>query len=99
MTATHTPGPWETYCNNSQGYVLGVLASGDGFRAGNECLCEVRDPNGYEGGVPEAEANAQLIAAAPELLAACQLLVAGWGHQDGVSAAVEAARAAIAKAS
>ncbi len=36
--------------------------------------------------------------AAPELLAACELIVAGWGHQDGVSAAVVAARAAIASA-
>ena len=38
------------------------------------------------------------VAAAPELLAACEAIVSGWGHQDGVSKAVELARAAIAKA-
>jgi hypothetical protein len=36
--------------------------------------------------------------AAPDLLAACEQVLRGWGHQDGVSRAVELARAAVAKA-
>lgn len=44
----------------------------------------------------EAEACRRLLAH-DGLLNACKAIVAGWGHQDGVSKAVELARAAIAK--
>jgi hypothetical protein len=46
----------------------------------------------------ERQANARLAAAAPELLRACEAIIAGWGHQDGVLRAVQLARAAIEKA-
>lgn len=70
MSSKHTPGPWEAYVNNSQGYALGVMVCSGGRAGGNENLCDIRDPHGFEGGVAEAEANARLVAAAPDLLAA-----------------------------
>ena len=53
--------------------------------------------------VNEAIANAKLVAAAPELLAACQLLISNLqGYEDGTAMActldTEAIEAAIAKA-
>ena len=67
-------------------------------------------PMGYDlstSNLDENEANARLIAAAPELLAACQSLMRAEGMQRGdrdgctmgeISQAIDAARAAIAKA-
>ena len=90
----HTPGPWRyrrTYSN------------------GEEVGCAVM-PMGYDlstSNLDENEANARLIAAAPELLAACQSLMRAEGMQRGdrdgctmgeISQAIDAARAAIAKA-
>lgn len=51
-------------------------------------------------GGPQAEANARLIAAAPELLEACRLAVEqNWGQPKGVTVpALDPIRAAIAKA-
>lgn len=46
----------------------------------------------------EVESDRRVRDAAHSLLAACEAIVAGWGHQDGVSRAVELARAAIALA-
>lgn len=46
----------------------------------------------------EAEANAQLIAAAPDLLAVLQELIEIEGPQPGTAAWADKARAAIAKA-
>ena len=61
MTTKHTVGPWKLDGRN----VLGLAFDGS-FR----CIAPV------SGGTPEsADANAKLIAAAPDLLQACQLIV------------------------
>ena len=54
------------------------------------------------GAVRQAEANARLIAAAPDLLEALEAIVAsedpGWEEWDGATSMFAVARAAIAKA-
>ena len=96
---THTPGPWVA---EGRGANLTVVFAGStpGSRPG---VCAVAD-----GTEKEREANARLIAAAPELLAALAAIVSrlewngyreGWDVRcDLPSGTVLAARAAIAKA-
>jgi len=98
---THTPGPWVyEWCNGA--YSDGIVTSQSNSIAivmgGN--YGEWRDAP--DNGDAEFEANARLIAAAPELLEACKNLV---GHADWVAlnfridyAHLDEARAAIAKA-
>ena len=64
MEAKHTPGPWRVQGTRIE---YGPFVAGDGF-----VVAKVfRDPS--ETGTPnEWEANARLIAAAPDLLAACR---------------------------
>lgn len=96
--STHTPGPWVLEPNASGGTnfrcswgVIGCVLPGNSFVPGG--------PNQ----VPEQAANARLIAAAPDLLAAL-IDVIGWvpgaaaWHTDAPLKAVDKARAAIAKA-
>lgn len=87
----HTPGPWQFTTN-----MYGI---------DNMQVYGVEDKNGPSGvancGYGEgSEANARLIAAAPELLEACQAYVAIYGHRkEHLSAhAMKLAIAAIAKA-
>jgi hypothetical protein len=96
---THTPGPWE------------MRADGCVHRAGHKWgLVKIISPWREEAwdGDPEAIANARLIAAAPEMLAALKQIEA-FGSQELQTrnvkftiaqkiAALNAARAAIAKA-
>lgn len=97
----HTPGPWEYLeddCHDDERH--GVIAKctdlwiATCFRSGTETSTEA-----------EAEANARLIAAAPELLTSLRGLLAitvhpydGAEFEDGEVPEVDAARAAIAKA-
>ena len=97
----HTPGPWEW---NGPNQLWG------GERATEEVLTAKDDGEPYgmhsaliehhwDGGV--AKANARLIAAAPELLEALRALIdmdVAYQRGPAVQEAVEAARAAIAKA-
>jgi hypothetical protein len=94
--AKHTPAPWrveEGEITAADGQtVIGQLYGADDF----PCLDDV-DRDGVD---EESHANARLIAAAPDLLRACEMLVAA---QDGgdvgdVLKAMDAARAAVAKA-
>ena len=93
--ATHTPGPWEahTHYDNSVS-VRHYLGMGL-----NQPVCEM-----LPGQTPaERNANARLIAAAPDLLAALEEMAAVFGWQSpnanpAVDAAIAAAHAAIAKA-
>jgi len=86
----HTPGPWKL------GPSLGEVRDDD-----DNVLCDVYDDNDEQ-----AEADAHLIAAAPDLLAACEacmtLLVRyenrSVAPEIGTGAAINAAHAAIAKA-
>ena len=101
MSAQHTPGPWRLHPTDDT-MVIGVN--------GRDEIAEMR---GYYSTQPDVmEANARLIAAAPDMLAVCEALldiiynsqgVAGW-HRNGDVAtwdefeAVAELEAAIAKA-
>lgn len=97
----HSPGPWEY--NDPEKFTQGhgkfseiaVYARGNAFPWR---MAEVQGPD-----MATEIANARLIAAAPELLAACQAVLASLGRaQCNLPAealrAVDMARAAIAKA-
>jgi hypothetical protein len=90
---THTPGPWRIEERNGMAAnqygrfnVSASHYSRPGVIDGRDCVVEVRD-----------EANARLIAAAPDLLEALKNLVAFLDDQDNFKF-TEEARAAIAKA-
>jgi hypothetical protein len=96
--SAHTPGPW------TQDKYGNVLANGEGLLVSGVCL-----PNGVHPRRGEAEANARLIASAPDLLKHLRELVeivdaaisAGDWKVDGCcdpSLSLDWARAAIAKA-
>lgn len=103
--AQHTPGPWVADCDGGS---FGVYVEDDGRE-----IARLHDKNGnfpqssfadaqylYDG---QHEANAHLIAAAPELLTAIEKMVASFGWQSPNAspeseAALADARAAIAKA-
>ena len=108
--AEHTPGPWRL--GYGGGYGQGHIFAED-FACGKTSLAAAHFPPDYAGGhlsqqaFDLAAANARLIAAAPELLDACTWLAnveCGVGRAGGApepgerEAAIEAARAAIAKA-
>lgn len=89
----HTPGPWEVLDADSYAGepALAVAATED---AGGRpvCLCS---HGAYMPRTPEDDANAHLIAAAPELLAACKDIL-GFLKAEGFD--VRIVKAAIAKA-
>ena len=92
-TAQHTPGPWYM-----DGYDLGhyEFAVYGGER--NAYIARLEDDGGDT--AEQVEANARLIAAAPDLLAALRHFVAPFGHTfspDGCSAC-DAAWTAFKKA-
>lgn len=64
---THTPGPW----NEHEGFITGR------FKSDNEIhdICDPRCAPADADTICEMDANARLIAAAPELLEACQEFV------------------------
>jgi hypothetical protein len=98
MDSKHTPGPWIA---DSAGYggwrfdggYNGVIRTLDGFHvfAGPSSFLALRGRD-----AAEADANARLIAAAPELLEALQYVMSAHGEQ--LHDAFDAAEKAIAKA-
>ena len=68
MTTKHTPGPWiiKTALNGDKG----IVAPGIGILA--KCFVAIRNMDEVS---PEVDANAQLIADAPELLDVCRELL------------------------
>lgn len=98
--AQHTPGPWSVtahrtgdYGDATVGYDNGMIAIVAGGNWG-----EWRDAD--DNGDAEFLANARLIAAAPDLLAACLVaapLVAAYRNDDAMWAAYTQLIAAIAK--
>ena len=102
MSAQYTPGPWAV---TTVGSCHGIHpAASDNER---DDICRVvphnYHPDGWQAAKGEAEANARLIAAAPELLAALQDMVGAYQrHFDVMPVAWQTyddiARAAIAKA-
>lgn len=85
-TAAHTEGPWnrDRYGNLLDANGRNVLFRGVAIAAAGSM-------------VAEAEANTDLIAAAPELLAALQRCL-DYGSMTGDESVADQARAAIAKA-
>lgn len=65
----HTPGPWHrAMCNPEDGEITRVIESNVAVKAGwNTVVALCGNPDNLE-----AIANANLIAAAPDLLAACE---------------------------
>lgn len=90
--SAHTPGPWAYRPSNSGHFIAGA-GENSGY------LAEVRQCRSKQ----DVRADARLIAAAPDLLAALRDVV-GWVpgptafFTDGSDAAIKRARAAIAKA-
>lgn len=103
MNTKHTPGPWsQSHRKSGNGYSTTEVYCAAGQTIATLAWYPVPTPTGT---TTSREANARLIAAAPDLLAALQDLfgaelekcMAFDGHDDQMEA-VERARAAIAKA-
>ena len=95
MSIKHTPGPWTVnpYCNDgAEVRSLAIVA-----RCGAALTHSASDSQSID--AAEARANARLIAAAPDLLAALERLFR-WGSwpSEEHKQDMESARAAIAKA-
>lgn len=98
MEAKHTPGPWFVDLDIRPGMEWNnhIVA-----RDGDLRICFMAHGGEYEDKQAEAEANARLIAAAPELLAALELLVKDVGDYEAWQRpchALDVAREAITKA-
>lgn len=102
--AKHTPGPWNyTLCDGESAWLVGPRnAEGPDYVADAHKLTHGRRDE-------DSEANARLIAAAPELLAACESVIEEYGghhatgcverpDDKGGCCFVAMVRAAIAKA-
>jgi hypothetical protein len=87
MTTSHTPGPW---LHIGQG---DVVARSDKYCGGEKDIASV-----FLTRNDEDEANANLIAAAPDLLEALKRLMGGTTTLQDAQEAAQEARAAIAKA-
>ena len=83
MSAKHTPGPWMPHHDKGRLYV-------ETHR--DDVICMVAKGLGTQ----EDQANANLIAAAPELLEALQVMLDAAQHD--ITTECDIARAAIAKA-
>lgn len=96
----HTPGPWQL---RTVDHSLGTIETADEkFVIANTCQLRGND---YQSNHAERRANARLIAAAPDLLEALQVLASHWPHYAAHMDmkridfdAIAMARAAIAKA-
>lgn len=96
-SSQHTPGPWETrgdkVCEATSGDVIAATSEAGAFAAKGQWYAQ---PATFV-----TDGNARLIAAAPELLQACEKLAA-WDASDDdsrlISEACSFARAAVAKA-
>lgn len=99
----HTQGPWRyrgwpskwIYVNTDSIFNSGLIATVDTHGTRDYSIDE-------KSAALEAEANAHLIASAPDLLAACKMLVESLNEKSPepviVFACIEKARAAISKA-
>lgn len=94
MSSKHTPGPW-LVANTHDAY---AVRGDDGMRPIAYIEPSEITFAGKEVTTPEDKANARLIAAAPELLAALEDLLAPYNMAEEYQAKIAHARAAIAKA-
>ena len=72
----HTPGPWHVSAGSSPGNPRVIVESDAGLPV---CALSLR---GVQGDTRRMEANARLIAAAPDLLEACQTFAEWLGRED-----------------
>lgn len=96
----HTPGPWTTCClDRCPHHVYGLN--------GDEIICDLlhNEPNcaGYDKHsgivtIDQRQANARLMAAAPELLQALENAVHVWGTSDNTVEVLKQMELVIAKA-
>ena len=94
MKQKHTPGPWEA---REFAVMDHEQTKGIGIYSGDDCMSDLVFGQGWSD--DQVRANARLIAAAPELLAALEELCADKYLSDPINADRMAnARAAIAKA-
>jgi hypothetical protein len=105
---TFTPGPWKIAYSDGSGpeYITASNQSIATLRWG--CSCCKDTPDSFDDMSEEEQANARLIAAAPELLQAleslyehCAMVHKHWGegsNQRQADEAIKAAQAAIKKA-
>lgn len=97
--SAHTPGKWAIdRRRRARGYAVAIFS-------GDRAICDVPDQNGDPGNDPESDANARLIAAAPDLLEALERAERALAntrehnpHDLGPSDTLIAVRAAIARA-
>lgn len=84
MNTKHTPGKWavdlETGAINADNgqVTIGTIYGADDY----PCLDLEDDDEGIREFVSEWQANARLIAAAPELLAACEAFLEAWAKSS-----------------
>ena len=76
----HTPGPWTT---TGDTYPIGVLASHRFGADDPEVVCQIGGDIKTPEDSNECEANARLIAAAPEMLATLQAILPPDGQSTG----------------
>jgi hypothetical protein len=97
MSSKHTPGPWQI-SRDGLTIFAGTAGAGVLIRGVEQRIPHIAyiPKNGFAATLAEQQANARLIIAAPDLLAACERLLNTVGCDDW--SAQEAARDAIAKA-
>jgi len=95
----HAPGPWAVYDRKT---IISESSDSSG-----DIIAEIWETDDQDWDETVVAANARLIAAAPELLEACRLLMRAEPMQQGerngaimgrISTAIDAARAALEKA-
>ncbi len=104
MNAKHTPGPWTAdrmFLGNSKDRRSGFTVNGPDAEPLPVRICDIRCSP--EAGFAVSEANARLIAAAPDLLGALNSMLRAFEYGKATSFAewemsADFARAAIAKA-
>jgi hypothetical protein len=89
----HTPGPWEIVGMKKEPQTVGAIVSYHSYRDG-KYVCGMSVCIYGE----EAEANARLIAAAPDLLAACERALEKLNLIGGLPATIRVLQEAISKA-
>lgn len=104
---SHTPGPWDRDCPLSEPHLLDICQVNPPKEAGNPLVIAIvqwDEDHPEHPTLAEANANARLIAVAPELLAACEevLRQAACAEEDQraeiTNAAIKQIANAVAKA-